>query len=76
MNLFRSEEHARNWTQFNPDAADGIMTLADEVALFSSEARKHTLDGDYLSNWQPRRRGERAEVLRRLGKTSPFWQGA
>ena len=76
MNLFRSEEHARNWVQFNPDSAEGILPLDDEVALFSTEVRKHKLDGDYISNWLPRQPQERAEILRRLGKTSAFWQRA
>ena len=76
MNLFRSEEHARNWAQFDPDAAEGILPLAEELALLSTEARKHMLDEDYVSNWMPRRRSERAEILQRLGKTSAFWQRA
>ena len=29
MNLFRSEEHVRNWTQYDPDSADGTMPLRD-----------------------------------------------
>ncbi len=44
------------------------MPLADYVALFSTESRKHMLDGDYLSKWRPRRRQELDEVLRHLGK--------
>ncbi len=74
MNLFRSEEHVRNWAQFKPDCAEGITPLADVIALFSNEVRKHLLDGDYISRWLPRQAGERTEILQRLGKTSPFWQ--
>ena len=76
MNLFRSEEHVRSWLQFNPDSAEGILRLDEEVSLESIEPRKHLLDGDYVSPWQPRQPQERAEVLRRLGKTSPYWQPA
>ena len=76
MNLFRSEEHVRNWPQFNPDSAEGILPLAEELPLFSTEVGKHRLDGDYVSRWLPRQPDERAEILRRLGKTSPFWQQA
>ena len=76
MNLFRSEEHVRNWLQFNPDSAEGILRLDEEVSLLSTEARKHALDGDFVSQWLPRRAQERDEVLRRLGKTSPYWQPA
>ena len=76
MNLFRSEEHVRSWLQFNPDSAEGILRLDEEVSRQSIEPRKHLLDGDYVSQWQPRRPQERDEVLRRLGKTSPYWQPA
>ena len=76
MNLFRSEEHVRNWLQFNPDSAEGMLRLDEEVSLLSTEHRKHELDGDFLSQWWPRRTQERDEVLRRLGKTSPYWQPA
>ena len=74
MNLFRSEEHVRNWAQFISDSADGILSLADEVSLFSTDAAKHRGDGDYVSRWLPRQAEQRAEILRRLGKSGPFWQ--
>ena len=73
MNLFRSEEHVRNWPQFDPESEDGTMPLADYVELFSTEDRKHKLDDDYVSYWQPLRVQLRLEALRQLGKTSPFW---
>ncbi len=73
MNLFRSEEHVRNWPAFDPDSADGIMPLADYIEVFSAEDRKHKLDGNYVSYWQSRRVQLRLEILRKLGKTSPFW---
>ena len=76
MNLFRSEEHVRNWLQFNPDSGEGILRLDEEVSLLSTESRKHALDEDFVSRWLPRRAQERDEVLRRLGKTSPYWQPA
>ena len=27
MNLFRSEEHVRNWPQFNPESAEGVISV-------------------------------------------------
>ena len=75
MNLFRSEEHIRNWAQFNPDSAEASLPLSDEVTLFSTEAGKHRLDGDYISQWLPKWAAERAEAARRLGKAGPFWPG-
>ena len=73
MNLFRSEEHVRNWSQFDPASADGIMPLRDWVEVFSAEGRKHLLDGEYLSRWLPLRYSEREDILRRLGRSGPFW---
>ncbi len=75
MNLFRSEEHMRNWAQFNPDSADASLPLNDEVTLFSTESNKHKLDEDYISQWVSKLAGERAEAARQLGKTGPFWGG-
>ena len=66
----------RNWSQFKPDCAEGILSLAEAITLFSNEVRKHMLDGDYISRWLPHQPDERAEILRRLGKTSPFWHQA
>ena len=77
MNLFRSEEHARRWAQFNPASEDGrgFISLPDLAAFFATESRHHMLDPDYLSAWYPRRAAERRAVLERIGKTTPFWLG-
>jgi len=75
MNLFRSEEHMRNWAHFNPDSAEASLPLNDEVTVFSTEAAKHRLDGDFISQWLPGQAGEIAAAARRLGKTGPFWRG-
>jgi len=75
MNLFRSEEHARRWSQFNPASEDGFIALADLADFFGTETRQHMLDANYLSVWYPRRAAERRAVLERIGKTSPFWLG-
>jgi hypothetical protein len=75
MNLFRSEEHAKRWTQFNPASEEGFIELPDLCAFFGTETRRHMLDADYLTAWYPKRAAERKAVLERLGKTSPFWLG-
>ena len=75
MNLFRSEEHIRNWAHFNPDSAEASLPLNDEVTVFSTEAAKHRLGGDFISQWFPGQSGEIAAAARRLGKTGPFWPG-
>ena len=75
MNLFRSEEHIRNWAQFNPDSADASLPLNDEVTVFSTEAAKHRLGGNFISQWLPGQSGEIGEAAQRLDKTGPFWPG-
>ena len=74
MNLFRSEEHARDWAFFDPNSEEGIMPLADWISVFSTEGRRHLLDANYISLWRPGRVQEREQVLAHLGKSGPFWQ--
>ena len=74
MNLFRSEEHVHNWSQFNPDSTQGLLPLDQEITVFSTEAIKRRLDGDFIARWLPLLADQNAEALRRLGKTGPFWQ--
>jgi hypothetical protein len=75
MNLFRSEEHARCWSQFGSRSEEGFISLTDLASFFGTESRQHMLDGDYLSAWYPRRAAERRAYLESIGKTSPFWMG-
>jgi hypothetical protein len=77
MNLFRSEEHARRWSQFNPasETGQGFITLGELAGFFGTETRRHMLEADYLSAWFPRRAAERREYLASIGKTTPFWLG-
>ena len=75
MNLFRSEEHARRWTQFNPASEIGFITLPELAGFFGTETRRHMLDADYLSAWFPKRAAERREYMTRIGKAIPFWLG-
>ncbi len=72
MNLFRSEEHIRTWTGFDPAAAEGIMQLADVVTLFSGNffQKRFSLDyvsrnGDYLGTF--------VAAIMEIAKTRPFW---
>ncbi|MBW2284295.1 MAG: hypothetical protein JRF65_06805, partial [Deltaproteobacteria bacterium] len=50
MNLFRSEEHVRNWTRFEPETEDGIISLDDLVTLFSGSYFRKRLDPDWVSH--------------------------
>ena len=72
MNLFRSEEHIRNWFGFDPKSSEGILPLQDLVTVFSGSLFRKRLDSDYVS-----RSGEYVteliSVLSEIGKTRPFW---
>jgi hypothetical protein len=73
MNLFRSEEHAKNWSLYDPVSADAIMLLADWALVFSGPLARSRLEPDYLSRVQEYR-SDLFDRLRKLGKTGPFWQ--
>ena len=72
MNLFRSEEHVRNWSGFKPGTEEGIVELSAMAKLFSSRLFSRRLDPDYFS----RRLEYRVDFiagLAEMGKTRPFW---
>jgi len=73
MNLFRSEEHVRNWSQYDPESAEGTMPLADYVTLFSTELFRERLAPDYVLRL-PQFLPEWMVTLTRLGKTGAFWR--
>lgn len=73
MTFFRSEEHLRNWAQFDPASKEGIISLSDLVKLFSGSLFKRRMDPDYVSHI----REYRAEIvndLQKLEKAGAFWQ--
>ena len=50
MNLFRSEEHARNWSGFEPDLADRMLKPVTWWAdVFSSPVFRERGRDDYIS---------------------------
>jgi hypothetical protein len=73
MNLFRSEEHIRNWASFAQDSDEGITPLPDMVKLFSGPYFKRRMDQDYVSHMFEYVR-EMRETLNAIGKTGPFWK--
>jgi hypothetical protein len=70
MNLFRSEEHARDWSGFKPDTEEGIVPLDDLVKLFSGNYFRRRLDDDWVS----RSREYAIELGKEFGKRGHFWQ--
>jgi hypothetical protein len=73
MNLFRSEEHVRNWARFDPATAEGIITLPDLVKLFSGPYFKKRMDLNWVSRSRDYAR-EMVATMAAIGKTGPFWQ--
>jgi len=73
MNLFRSEEHPRNWSLYDSESADGTMPLADYAKLFSTGLFRERLQPDYLLRL-PQFLPEWVTTLVKLGKTGPFWR--
>lgn len=50
MTLFRSEEHARAWSKYDPAEADRTMFLAEYVRYFDTEYHRQRLAPDYFLN--------------------------
>jgi hypothetical protein len=72
MNLFRSEEHIRNWASFAQDSDEGMTPLPDMVKLFSGPYFRRRMDQDYFSHMFEYVREMRG-TLNAIGKTGPFW---
>jgi hypothetical protein len=73
MNLFRSEEHVRNWSLYDAGSADGMMSLQDYATLFGGGLFRERLSPDYVLR-VPQLVGGWIATLAKLGKTGPFWQ--
>jgi hypothetical protein len=73
MNLFRSEEHIRNWARFDPATEEGIIALPDLVKLFSGNYFRRRLDPDWVSRSREYGR-EMVALFVEIGKTGPFWR--
>ena len=75
MNLFRSEDHIRNWARYDSAAEQGILPLESVVKVFSEKAFQKRLDSDYVSRtkeyW-----GDVLSLLSEIAKTRPFWTPA
>jgi len=72
MNLFRSEEHVRNWSGFKSGTEEGIIEMSSLLKLFSGNFFTRRLDPDYVSHINEYRAGFRATLVE-IGKTGPFW---
>ena len=73
MNLFRSEEHARNWSGYTPEAEEGLLSGGQIMEIFSAEQFRARGAPDYISRYP----GLRPKFLRTLEQVTggrPFWQ--
>ncbi len=72
MNLFRSEEHVKEWSLYDPKSEESIMPVADWVYVMGNKLFSRRLDSDYLgrvdSYWP-----DFFERLAELGKIGSFW---
>jgi hypothetical protein len=64
MNLFRSEEHARNSATFTADFAHMLMPLAEWADIFSSPMFRERGRPDYIS-WLRSPEGQAATAAMR-----------
>jgi hypothetical protein len=72
MNLFRSEEHIRGWSRFEPLAEEGIISLHEALKLMSGNYFRKRLDTDWVSHKQLYS-SELSAVVREIRKTGHFW---
>ena len=49
MNLFRSEEHARNWDGYTESMASSLMPVAEWAEIFSNSFFRERGRPDYIS---------------------------
>ncbi|HVO67396.1 MAG TPA: hypothetical protein VMT12_13050 [Syntrophales bacterium] len=72
MNLFRAEEHVKNWTSYDPISAESIMPLSNWALAFSGPLCRNRLKPDYLSRVKEYA-AELFSSLKKMGKAGPFW---
>jgi len=73
MNLFRSEEHARNWSGFSDEA--GLLPLEAVRAIWSTSAYRERLNGHYISRMADYA-AERNAARKAATGDRPFWRAA
>jgi hypothetical protein len=72
MNLFRSEEHIKNWSRYEPGTEEGILTLGELVKMFSGPLFRNRLAQDYVSHLEEYERSF-LPAISEIAKKCPFW---
>jgi hypothetical protein len=70
MNLFRSEEHVKNWSGFKAGTEEGMHKVSDVAELFSGNFFNKRLELDYASNMQD----YLIELIGAMKNMGSFWQ--
>jgi len=73
MGLFRSEEHVRNWSDFQPDSEESIMPLRDWAECMATPACRTRLQPDTLER-QVTYGTELLEMLDHFGRNGERWR--
>jgi hypothetical protein len=72
MGLFRSEEHVKNWADYDPAAEEAIMPVADWAQCFAIPSCRTRLEPDTLTRQQSFG-DELFGALANFGLTGPRW---
>jgi hypothetical protein len=72
MNLFRSEEHVRQWALFDPASEDGIRPIGEFAALFGLPMFRERYAPDYVQRVSALRQ-QRLAAAEQFAKGSSFW---
>lgn len=70
MNIFRSEEHVKNWSGFKAGTEEGMNKVSDVAGLFSGNFFTKRLDSDYVSHMQD----YLMELIGSMKDMGSFWQ--
>ena len=72
MNLFRSEEHVKQWSGFKAGTEEGVIELSVLLQLFSVDTFAKRLNPDYVFRMKEYRTA-RIAAWGEIMKKSPFW---
>lgn len=72
MNLFRSKEHARNWSQYKEGTEAGLLSLDQAMRIMSTPRHQNRLQPDYVSRMQETMPPFVQQLLD-VSRNSPFW---
>ncbi len=72
MNLFRSEDHARGWSEFKRESEAGLVTLAQLTSIMGTLRHRERMNGHYVSSFASYAPAF-FENLKKVTGNHPFW---